>query len=422
VNILLLMADEFRRDAAGFSGNAAARTPCLDRLAKDAAIFPQTYTPSPVCVPARQCLATGMYPLHNGCETFHSDLAPEAPTFARWFADHGYYTVACGKLHHRGPDQMQGWLHRIGSETALAWPEKFRSRSQIGRRSWKGEADITGAGPGLSPLALHDDLTTQGACDFLRMHFGGHYAIPPETPLLLMVSLQQPHFPLLCDADLFADHLPSATLPRVTSNLGHPALDRSAQTPPDDAVLRARAAYAALVEATDRRFARVLTALEESGQNPDDWLIVFTSDHGDMLGDHGCWEKRSFYEQSAGVPLFVRGPGFSPGENPRISNLVDLFPTLCRAAGLPVPPSLDGSDLHSPNDETFSQLGTAHFLLRSGPWKLLSFSGEAPDVLFHLPTDPDETRNLAALPEYQSDLTRLRERLEPFIASRTVET
>lgn len=395
MNILLLMADEFRRDAAGFSGNVAARTPALDRLAESGRVFTNACTPSPVCVPARQCLATGRYAFRDGCEDFHDDLAPGAPTFARWFADHGYYTVACGKLHHRGPDQMQGWLHRIGSESAVRWPEAFAGRPQIGRRKWRGAPDVLEAGPGLSPLALHDELTIQGTCDFLRMHFGGMYDLPAATPLLLLVSLQQPHFPLLCDPTLFDKHWNSARLPEIPDHPAHPILARSALELPEHAVLRARAAYAAMVEATDRRFQRVLETLAACGQCLDDWLVIFTSDHGDMLGDHGCWEKRSFYEQSVGVPLVVRGPGFSPGRDPRISNLVDLFPTLCTAAGPPVPGGLDGRDLRLPNTRTISQLGRSHFLLRKDRWKFLTFGGEAPDVLFDLEDDPHETRNLA---------------------------
>jgi choline-sulfatase len=411
MNILFLMADEFRRDAAGFGGNRVTRTPCLDRLAGSGRVYTNAYTPSPVCVPARQCLATGTFPFRNGCEGFHTDLPPGSPTFARWFAEHGYYTVACGKLHHRGPDQMQGWLHRIGSETAVRWPEKSGTRSQIGRLSWRGAEDVRAAGPGISPLGIHDDYTVQGACDFLRIHFRGDGMTPPDCPLLLMVSLQQPHFPLLCDQELFEHYLPLVELPPHLDPPDHPLLARTALDLDGSEVLRARAAYAAMVEMTDRRFAAVLDALQACGENPDDWLIVFASDHGDMLGDHACWEKRSFYEQSAGIPLFIRGPGFLPGCEERISNLVDLFPTLCEAAGLPTPEGLDGRSLRTPGSETLSQLGTSHFMLRRGPWKYLNFGSEAPEVLFNLDTDPHETRDASRSDEHSDILEMMRARL-----------
>lgn len=409
MNILILMADEFRRDAAGFAENRNARTPTLDRLATGGRIFPNAITPSPVCVPARQCFATGQYPFRIGCEDFQSDLTPGAPTFSRWFADHGYYTVASGKLHHRGPDQMQGWLHRIGSETAVQWPGAYAGRPQIGRRKWRGVEDVLAAGPGVSPLALHDELTVQGTCDFLRMHFGGMYDLDPATPLLLLVSLQQPHFPLLCEPELFARHLDS-TVPREPDFPPvHPILARSALNVPAEATRRARAAYAAMVEAVDRRFQRVLDTIMACGQSLDEWLVVFTSDHGDMLGDHGCWEKRSFYEESVGIPLFVRGPGFEAGIDPRPASLIDIFPTLCIAAGLPVPDGLDGADLRKPATCSLSQIGRSHFLIREEKWKLLTFGGEAPDVLFDLAADPKETRNLA--PSEPIIVKRLRNRL-----------
>ena len=405
------MADEFRRDAAGFGGNPVARTPCLDGLAAHAAVFDCASSPSPVCVPSRQCMATGMYPFRIGCESFHSDLPPGSRTFARWFADRGYYTVACGKLHHRGPDQMQGWLHRIGSDTAVHWPEKFSGRNQVGRRAWRGAEDICAAGPGISHYALHDDLTVQGASDFLRMHFGGMYGPVGDIPVLLMVSLWQPHFPLLCEEDLFNHYLPLVPVASNEPPPEHPLVGKHVSSVTDEAIRRATAAYYGMVEATDRRFARVIETLREVGQDPDDWLIVFTSDHGDMLGNHGCWQKRSFYEESVGVPLFIVGPGVDPGRSSRISNLVDLFPTLCSLAGLPVPEGLDGKDLFQPADETLSQIGSSHFMLRQGKWKYMFFGSDASEQLFDLAADPREMINRAQDPSCADVLQKLRSRL-----------
>lgn len=411
MNILFLMADEFRRDAGGFgSPTPLADTPHLNALARDATVFENAYTPSPVCVPARQCLATGQYPFRNGCENFHSDLAPGAATFARWFSDRGYLTVACGKLHHRGPDQMQGWLHRIGSDTAVRWPEAYSNRSQIGRRPWRGAEELRLSGAGVSPLQLHDELTTDGACHFLRAFFGGMYPIDAGIPLLLFVSFQQPHFPLLCSPEALAKYGPRAALPQNTSPPCHPSLARYCHGAPEEDILRARAAYAGMVEAVDQRIGRVLETMAACGQNADDWLIVFTSDHGDLLGEHGCWEKRSFYESSVGIPLFLRGGPFGRARSQRAANLVDLFPTLSAAAGLGVPPHTDGRDLRTDADETLSQLGPDHFMLRSGPWKYIVLGpAGTDDILFDLASDPGETRNAAG--EHPTVRSELRARL-----------
>jgi len=407
------MADEFRHDAAGFAGKNFAATPCLDALAEGAANFTSAYSPSPLCVPARQCLATGLYPGHAGCLHFGDDLEPGAATFARHFSEHGYYTVCCGKLHHRGPDQMQGWLHRIGAEQAVRWPAAYKDRVQVGRKKWRGAKEILEAGCGVSPLGLADDLATTGACDFLRMHFGGHNDLPPDIPVFLMLSLQQPHFPLLAPKELLENYLTKVSVFEDAGPLGHLVLDEGRLGLPDDIadsdLRRATAAYAAMVEQTDTRFAQVLSTLREVGQDPDEWLIVFCADHGDMLGEHGLWGKRKFYEGSVRVPLFVRGPGVATDTITRNVNLVDIFPTLCQLAGLPVPMGLDGRDLldSRKEDMTFSQLGADQWMVKRGPWKLMIFP-EGGDVLFQLDDDPDETINRIADPECQSLIEELK--------------
>jgi choline-sulfatase len=433
-NILILMADELRFDLPGFMGNPIARTPNLDRLAREAVIFDNAYTPSPVCVPARQCIATGKYPLHTGCENFGEDLEPGARTFARTFSEAGYLTVACGKLHHRGPDQMQGWLQRIGAECAVQWPNTYgaEGREQIGRLKWRGAEELEIAGPGTSPLALHDRLTVDGAIDFLRMHFEGMYRRTPEIPpLLLMVSLQQPHFPLLGEPDLFA-YYRERVRPRLREEApSHPALGRGAlpcgaEVTPDQ-VRDATAAYYALVEKADREFGRVIAALEGHGQKLDDWLVVMLSDHGEMLGEHALWEKRKFYEGSVRVPMMLRAPDlWPPMRRHENVNTIDLFPTLCEAAGLSSPGDLDGRSLapllrDEPagwDNESFSQYGTDEFMLKSGNLKYLIFGEKAPDVLFDLASDPGETTNRIADPAYSAQADAMRERLLEFAASR----
>jgi choline-sulfatase len=419
MNVLLLQADEFRHDAAGFAGNAVARTPHLDRLAAGARIFTQANTPAPVCVPARQCFATGKYAHQIGCERFGDDLAPGAQTFARWFTAHGYYTVACGKLHHRGPDQMQGWMHRIGAETAVRWPEKFADRPQIGRRKWTGAADVREAGVGESPLAIHDDYTVRGVEDFLRLQ--AHYGTPPEVPVFLMVSLQQPHFPLRTDADKLAHYEPRVPVFWNQPAAGHPELDRG-RLGPDEGITetdvrRATATYYGMVETTDARIGRVVAALEAAGHDLNQWLIVFTSDHGEMLGEHGVWEKRKFYDGSVKVPLFLRGPGVAPGTSDVLCNLVDLFPTLTALAGLPTPDGLSGENLLATDraDRTFSQYDGTQFMIREGNWKYQRYA-RAPEVLFDLAADPGETRNRAGDADAAGVLAELRHRLDTFIA------
>jgi choline-sulfatase len=425
MNILFLMADEFRFDAAGFGGNSVARTPNLDRLAAGARIFENAHTPSPVCVPGRQCLATGKYAHQIDCERFSDDIAPGSQTFARWFSDHGYYTVVCGKLHHRGPDQMQGWMHRIGAETAVRWPSQYADRSQIGRRKWAGAADLKNAGTGVSPLGIHDDYSVRGARDFLRMQ--PLYAVPTDIPLLMMVSLQQPHFPLLTEPDLLEYYHDRVPVYWDEPRAGHADLDKGRLGPEEgvseEDARRATAAYYGMVEQTDRRIGEVIRALEEAGHNLDEWTIIFTGDHGEMLGQHGLWEKRKFYNASVKVPLFVRGPGIEPGRTAQICNLVDIFPTLTRLAGLPTPDGLSGSSLFATgrDETTFSQYNGEQYMVREGLWKYLRFP-DTDEVLFDLSSDPGEQTNRAQDPACAARLASLRAKLEAFLASSTCES
>jgi len=437
-NILILMADELRFDLPGFMGNPICRTPAMDRLARGAVVFDNAYTPSPVCVPGRQCVAMGKYPLHTGCERFGEDIPPGSRTFARTFAEAGYLTVACGKLHHRGPDQMQGWLQRIGSECAVRWPDTpaAAGREQIGRLKWRGAEELEIAGPGTSPLSLHDRLTVDGTLNFLRMHFEGMYRRTPEIPpLLLMVSLQMPHFPLLADPELFA-YYRDRVRPRLHEEAPwHPALGRGAlpcgEKVTAEDVRNATAAYYALVEQTDREFRRVIDGLESHGQNLDDWIVVLLADHGEMLGEHALWEKRKFFEGSARVPFFIRSPkAWAPGRRRENVNTVDLFPTLCELADFPIPDDLDGRSLapllHDRrarwNNETFSQYDVDEFMLKRGNLKYLIFGDKGPDVLFDLASDPGESSNRISDPAYILEVSEMRERLQEFISSRTIPT
>ena len=118
-NILFLMSDQHRADVAGFAGDTVVRTPTLDELARTGVVFRNAYTPSPICIPGRQCLMSGQLPKTCNCEGW-IDLAPGYRTFAREFSRRAYTTVASGKLHHIGPDQMQGWRTRIAPDAEIS--------------------------------------------------------------------------------------------------------------------------------------------------------------------------------------------------------------------------------------------------------------------------------------------------------------
>ena len=354
------MCDENRASVTGFSGNKVIRTPNLDRLAQSGVVFDNAYTPSPICIPARQCMMTGQYSKACGCNVYGDDLTPGYMTFSRWFSRYAYATVACGKLHHYGQDQMQGWTRRIGMEPevsprfiegkdALSFKECFVSTSDV---KWTQVKEVKRASIGWGPVRDQDDYTVDGAIRYIQRHFNDAWYDREQrkAPLLLKVSLLKPHYPYLADEELFQYYLN-----RVEPFIEEITFDHPAMTPhrikagvdaSEREIRRATAAYYAMVEESDRQFGRVMKALEDVGENLDDWIIIYTTDHGEMQGEHGVWEKQKFYEGSAKVPLVIRWPKcFGHRIVHENVNLCDLFATMCEMAELPVPDGLESRSL-----------------------------------------------------------------------------
>jgi choline-sulfatase len=432
-NILFLMSDEHRYDICGFGGNQVVRTPNLDRLAQGAVVFDSAYTPSPICIPGRQCLMSGQLPKTNNCQGWAEDLPPNTNTFARHFAQHAYKTVCAGKLHHVGIDQMQGWTKRIAADTDImdqfvpelekSELEKYPRPSDLGK--WSNQKELERAGIGYGPYQEFDDLVVQGAKSFIRSYFSDPLYDRPEghRPLLFKVSLLEPHYPYFAEKELFEYYL--NRVPIFQDPLfEHPVLSLSQQMQPVNVdartIRRATAAYYAMCESMDRRLGEVLSALEHSGQNLDEWIIVYTSDHGEMLGEHGLWEKTRFFEASVRVPLFIRYPkAWSAKRVSANVNLCDLYATLCDAAKLSIPNGLDSRSLvpllegnaSNWNDESVSQMGKNHVMIKQGSLKYHYYGENIPEVLFDLKKDPRENINLISDFSYQDSVKQFRSRL-----------
>lgn len=433
-NILFLMSDEHRADVTGYEGNPVVRTPVLDELARTGVVFRNAYTPSPITVPTMQCLMAGQLPKTCKCEGW-IDLAPGYMTFARLFSQYAYATVACGRLMHLGPDQMQGWTHRIGSDAQIA-PQYIADRKEeefarylrpFSDYKWSDAKEIKRAGVGRARNVVTDEYTIQGALNFIQDYFLDPYydREQPNRPLLLRVGLLQPHYPYSASEEKFTYYLNRVEPFLEEEVFPHPFLSQRQVRPGVDAsereIRRATAAYYAMVETIDEHFGRVLEALQHAGQNLDDWIIIYTSDHGEMLGQHGIWEKQKFFEASVRVPLIIRWPKRFPGgrvvyEN---VNLCDLFATLCDLAGLPIPPGLDSRSLvpllegdnADWDNETVSQFGTTNVMIKWDHLKYQYYGPDMPEVLFDLERDPGETANFIDDPEYADTVAAFRRRL-----------
>ena len=432
-NILFLMSDEHRADVTGYEGNTVIRTPVMDWLAETGVVFRNAYTPSPVCIPARQCMMAGQLPKTCGCEGW-IDLKPGYRTFAREFSRYAYNTVCSGKLHHIGQDQMQGWRKRIAPDCEISdayvedkIDEEFaRYRPAPGTGKWSNQREVEEARAAEGPWQVFDRMAVDASLHFLDRYFRDSLYLKPQShrPLLFKLSLIQPHYPYFTDQRRFDYYYERVQIYREKP-CDHPVLSQSQLGKPvevtDEAIRRTTAAYYGMIETIDSHYGQVLRCLESLGENLDDWIIIYTSDHGEMLGEHGIWEKTRFYEASVRVPLIIRYPARFEGgrvvtEN---VNLCDLFATLCELADIETPDNLDsrslvplmGGDSSGWNNESVSQMGSNHVMIKRDHLKYQYYGEGIPEVLFDLQQDPKETTNLAEDPSYREAMTAFRVRL-----------
>lgn len=448
-NVLILMSDEHRGDLAGFAGNSVIRTPTLDWLAETGCSFDNAYTPSPICVPARQCVLAGQYPKTCNCEGWIG-LADNYMTYAKRFGQYGYQTAAFGKMHMQGRDQLQGWQNRPVGDVACGevdgLKESFFDGFQApqddklnvpGSMKWSDEKEIRRAGPG-NYSDRKDELAVKGAEEWIDERFIGTWYDRqiPQRPLMMYVGLHNPHYPYLCSEELFRYYLPRVEGFDVETCFDHPFLgtspwpyvpSESGRDIPARAVQRARAAYYGKIETMDQHYARVLDALRLAGEELDEWIIVYCSDHGDQLGEHGTWEKQKFFDGSVKIPLIIRAPKLLPKGLHIKQNvsLCDLFATLCELTGIEAPAGLDSRSLVPlmqgvadkwPNEaySFFLQQGYRNIMVKQGKLKYQWYEhtkhGVMPEVLFDLEKDPHETVNFINDPAYAETIELLREK------------
>jgi len=432
-NILFLMSDEHRPDVTGYEGNPVVRTPVLDELARTGVVFRNAYCPSPICVPGRMAMMAGQLPRTCGCECYGQDLAPGAMTFARTFSQYAYQTVACGKLHHMGTDPLQGWNRLIGMHENLG-PQHIAGRHEpsferyahgtVRNVKWSPVKEVLRAGIGRARPVVHDEYAVLGAHNYIEQYFvdACYDRATPDRPLLLKISLEEPHYPYSTHEDLFAYYLNRVEPFLDEAPFDHPFLSRHRVRVGEDVterdLRRATAAYYGMVETVDRHYGSVMDALRHAGQDLDDWIILYTTDHGEMLGEHGVWEKQKFFEASARVPLIIRWPrGFDGGRTIDANvNQCDLFATLCTLAGIPTPEGLDSRSLvpflrDEPvewNNETVSQFGGTNLMIKRDALKYQYYGEDMPEVLFDLDADPGETRNFMHAPAYEAAIASFR--------------
>ena len=432
-NILLLMSDEHRADFTGYEGNSVVKTPVLDELARTGVVFDNAYAASPICVPSRQCMMAGQLPKTCGCDGAWMDLAPGYHTFARRFGQYSYNAVCSGKLHHIGTDQMQGWSKRLSGDIGvypkytegLIQEELDRYSSGALFQKKTNELYVKEARAEFGKYQRFDVRATEDAIDYAKNYFAGENE--NRKPLLLKLSLLQPHYPFFTDQkrlDYYYDKVPIF----VDKPCEHPVLSMSQIETPvnltDDEIRKATATYYGMIETIDTYYGQLLDALKDAGEDLDEWIIIYLSDHGEMLGEHGIWEKARFYEGSVRVPMIIRWPKkFAGGTHVKENvNLCDLFATLCDLSDIPAQPGLDSrtlvplmnGDASNWNNETVSQIKRKdrhHVMIKRDDLKYQYYGEDIPEVLFDLEKDPAELSDFSKDAEYSADMERFRKRL-----------
>jgi choline-sulfatase len=420
VNILLVMVDQLVPFLTGAYGHPVVKTPALDRLAAEGMRFDAAYTPYPLCSPARAALLTGRYASDLGCYDNAAILPADEPTVAHHLTNAGYECVLSGKMHFVGPDQLHGFRRRLTTDVFPAGMDWVPTQDEEGRFARGGHARSyvpprVGVASWTKFLAF-DEETHFRALEFLRER--GRAGADADEPFFLVASYHHPHDPFVVTQELWDLYegaeirLPERCEPNYTAmdRWANEAHETDAVDLDDPAALTAlRRAYYGLVTYVDRKLGELLDALEQTGQ-ADDTAVVFTSDHGDMLGERRMVQKRCFYEWSVRVPLVVRLPdgGRAGTTVARPVSLLDLAPTLLELAGVEPPLPLDGQSLFDDRDRTvFSEYHVEKvrapcFMARRGRHKLIHVHGHD-ERLFDVEADPGEWAPLD-LPEVADEL------------------
>jgi choline-sulfatase len=415
-NIVVIMSDQHSRKVLGTYGNRVVKTPHLDALAERGTVYENAYTNYPLCMPARWSFLTGKSPNRLGLWSIAAAMNPEIPTFAHSLNMARYETVLCGRMHFLRNQRLHGFSKRIFGENSQYAAGELEGTSGFDRKG------IAKSGPGDNHYLLYDKECTERAVEWISYRS----TQAENTPFCLVVGTVGPHCPFVCPKylyDYYKDKVEiPATFARDTWEASHPFSTRfrersRIQDVTSDEVRRVIASYYGMVEYDDSLVGRIVDAIDRSGLRSNT-VIIYTSDHGELAGEHGLFWKYSFYEASVGIPLIVSIPGMQDGR--KISspvNLSDVAPTItkfAKASELPdidsevLPGVFDGLD-ENPERSVFSELlpdpqwsygpsGGPARMLRKGEWKCNYYHNERAE-LFNMACDPDEIFDRADDPE-----------------------
>jgi len=438
-NVLFIMDDQHRGDCVRADGNQAIHTPNIDRIGNEGVRFSRAYSTMPTCTPARSALLTGLAPWNHGMLHMFGMGLQYPFTKPQAMRDAGYYTTGIGKMHYNPQRALHGFHQCILDESSRANSPEFRSdyRAWFASQAPMLNPDATGVGFNDYPAkayVLPENLhpthwTAQTAVNFLN----GYNR--PE-PFFLKVSFARPHSPY-DPPQRFMDKYKDANLPKAS--VGKWAAKFAPRSGPKDdiwhgdlgaeQVRSSRQGYYGSISFVDEQIGRILETLERRGWL-EETLIIFTSDHGDMTGDHHLWRKSYAYEASARIPMAMRWPkGMVSTARGQVVDkpveLRDILPTCLDAAGKPVTRQIDGESLlklaRNPKAEWRDAIDLEHGVCYSkennwcaytdGKTKYIYHAFHGEEQLFDLKKDPGETTDLSGDTKATPVLRRWRERM-----------
>lgn len=433
-NILIIMVDQLNGTFFPDGPADFLHSPNLKALAARSARFVNNYTSSPLCAPARASFMAGQLPSRTRVYDNAAEYVSSIPTFAHHLRRAGYYTALSGKMHFVGPDQLHGFEERLTTDIYPAdfgWTPDYRKPGE--RIDWwyHNMGSVTGAGVAEITNQMEYDDEVAFLANQKLYHLARENDDAGRRPWCVTVSFTHPHDPYVARRrfwDLYEDceHL-EPTVPAIPFDQQDPhsqrlmlACDYQKFGITAENVRRSRQAYFANISYLDEKVGELVDTLTRT-RMLDDTLILFCSDHGDMLGERGMWFKMSFFEGSARVPLMISGPGIKAGTHRAPVSNLDVTPTIADLAGISLAeimpwtdgeslvPVISGGERTAPVLMEYAAEGSYAPLvgIREGKWKYVHCALD-PDQLYDLDSDPRELTNLAADPAHAETLAHFR--------------
>jgi len=415
------MSDEHNASVMGCAGNKVSRTPNLDALAARGVVFDACYTNSPLCVPSRLSFTSGKYisrvsAWSNNCWLPSNDI----PSIARIMDAAGYDCGLCGKMHYDatrryGFRDIGGNMNR-SRKTGLGKrrdPDALTERAGFSGR-------FNQFHPGDGGVLPHDLAVTKGTTEFLRSWK------PTDKPFFLIAGYLAPHFPLIVPQkywDVYKDNVPMPKIPAghlegQVRNYKHLRVGFHMEHVPAEIVKKGRELYYGLTQWLDEQIGQVLGTLSESPAAADT-IVIYTSDHGENIGEHGLWWKNCVYDSAARIPLIASSPSRWKGQQRRdgACSLVDVVQTIAELGGAKVPDDWNGDSMTGWladagakwKDQAVSEyyahnIASGYAMIRQGKYKYVYHTPADADhpaerELYDLSADPDEFTNLASKPD-----------------------